>query len=315
MRFRIGSALQWAAAKPARRALAGVVLRAVAPLLPRKPPPPDPIFIVGSPRSGTSLLFYILNRSSRVASLNHESHLLWNMFHSLEDSPTRSHEVSPESITSKERRVLYWAIDRLAEDRRYLDKFPRNSLRVPHLHALFPGAWFVYVKRDGRATVSSIMTGWRTRRRFDSEEKLPVNLSIRGYEGATWSFLLPPGWEKYATGRSLEEVAAFQWTAANRAILDAKESIGTSRWAEVKYEQLVDAPAETVAWLLDRLGLPAEEAVLTWASEIEQHVVKSAVTAPRQGKWREENPAEIQRILPQILPMMEALGYDAIDGM
>jgi hypothetical protein len=307
-----GSVLRWAAPKPRRRALVGAALRAGAPVLPRKAVPRDPIFIVGSPRSGTSALFHILNRSSGVASLGHESHLLWNMFHSPEYSPGRSHEVGPGSITPKERTVMYWIVDRIAGNRRYLDKFPRNSLRVRHLHELFPGAWFVYVKRDGRATVSSIMTGWRTGR-FDSEFKLPVPLSIRGYDGASWSFLLPPGWEAFATGHSLEEVAAFQWTAANQAILDAKRDVDPSRWVEIRYESMVEAPGDTTSWLLDRLGLPREAAVLTWAGEMDSHVNRAAVTAPREDKWREENPAEIDRILPVIAPMMRRLGYDVTE--
>jgi hypothetical protein len=304
-----GAVLRWAAPKPRRRAVVGAALRAAAPILPGKPPPAGPIFIVGSPRSGTSLLFHILNRSSHVASLDHESHLLWNMFHSVDTSPTGSHEIGPGSSAWKERRVMYWIVDRLAGDRRYLDKFPRNSLGVRHLNDLFPGAWFVYVKRDGRATVSSIMAGWRANR-FDSGLRLPVPLSIRGYEGATWSFLLPPGWEAYAAGRSLEEVAAFQWTAANQAILDAKPGVPQSRWVEVKYETLVEEPGETTSWLLDRLGLPIEAGVLEWAGELDTHVTRSAVTQPRSDKWREENPSEVQHILPVIAPMMQRLGYD-----
>jgi hypothetical protein len=309
-----GSAVRWAGATPARRAFASVLLRAMGPALPEKAPPRDPIFILGSPRSGTSLLFKILNHSSRVASLDHESHLLWDLFHPLDHSPTGSHEITPDAITSSERRVLYWIVDRLSGSRRYLDKYPRNCLRVRYLHALFPGAWFIHVKRDGRATVSSIMTGWRTESRFESGERLPLALSIDGFEGTTWRFLLPPGWEAYATGRSLEEVAAFQWIAANEAILEARKDLDASRWVEVKYEALVGAPTQTVGSLLERVGLPREEAVLTWTRDLQRHITVSAVTPPRQDKWRDENPREIEHILPTIAPMMARLGYDVKDS-
>jgi hypothetical protein len=111
----------------------------------------------------------------------------------------------------------------------------------------------------------------------------------------------------------LEEVAAFQWTAANQAILDAKRDVAPSRWVEIKYESMVEAPGDTTSWLLDRLDLPGEPGVLTWASELDGHVTRSAVTAPREDKWREENPAEIHRILPVIAPMMQRLGYDVTE--
>src|SRR5205823_9436338 len=91
---------------------------------------------------------------AHVASLEAESHLLWEMFHDLPAARFSSHEVGPEDITRRERKVLYFAIDRVAAGRRYLDKAPRNCLRVPYLDAMFPGAWFVHLKRDGRAAVS-----------------------------------------------------------------------------------------------------------------------------------------------------------------
>src|SRR2546422_118126 len=82
-----------------------------------------------------------------------------------------------------------------AAGRRYLDKLPRNPLRVLYLQSLFPDASFVFLRRDGRAVVSSLMTGWRSGARFGRGMVPPIPLAIEGYEGTTWKFLLPPGWE------------------------------------------------------------------------------------------------------------------------
>ena len=304
-----GRMLRRAARSRRRRRLARIVLRTAAPLLPRKAPPTQPIFILGSPRSGTTLLFELLGRSPHVASLEAESHLLWEMFHDLPAARFSSHEVGPEDITRRERKVLYFAIDRVAAGRRYLDKAPRNCLRVPYLDAMFPGAWFVHLKRDGRAAVSSLITGWRAPGGMFPGALMPVPLSIRGYEGETWKFIVPPGWEEYASGRSLEEVCAFQWVSANQAILAARERIGTDRWIEVGFEEFVDSPQEQAAQLLERLGLPLDPEVLVHAGSLDRHVTK-AVTPPRPDKWRTENPGEIERILPMIEPTMRRLGYE-----
>jgi hypothetical protein len=180
---------------------------------------------------------------------------------------------------------------------------------VPYLDELFPDARFVFLKRDGRATVSSLMTGWRSDSKVFGGVDVRRALHIRGYEGAAWRFLVPPGWEAYAEGSSLAEVCAFQWTAANEAVLAAKGSVPAVRWVELRYEELVAAPRDTVAGLLDRLGLPAEEAVLDHAAQLDRHVTKVALTAPRADKWRVEHPTEIERILPRIAPTMERLGY------
>jgi hypothetical protein len=304
-----GRVLSWAAPKRRRRRGLGRVARIGAPLLPRKPPPTRPVFVIGAPRSGTTVLFDILNHAPDVASLDRESGVIWDTFHRVEDAGWASHEVSPEEISAHERRFLYWAIDRLALRRRYLDKLPRNTLRVAYLKALFPDASFVFLRRDGRAVVSSLMTGWRSGPRFGRGMVPPTPLSIEGYEGTTWKFLLPPGWETYAQGHSLAEVCAFQWTAANESILAARELVDPTRWVEVSYEEMVEAPHATAKRALDLLELsPAEEA-LRYADELDRHVTKKAVTPPKVDKWRQENGPEIERILPAIEPMMRRLGY------
>jgi hypothetical protein len=183
---------------------------------------------------------------------------------------------------------------------------------VPYLAALFPGAWFVHLKRDGRAAVSSLITGWRSQNGMFPGAEMSRPLSISGYQGHTWKFLVPPGWEAYATGRSLEEVCAFQWVSANQAILQAREQLGGQRWVEVTHEEFVDAPKEQAARLLDRLGLSSDPDVLGYAGSLDRHVTK-ALTPPRPDKWRTENPREIERIVPMIEPMMRRLGYQLED--
>ncbi|MGQ0668931.1 MAG: sulfotransferase family protein [Actinomycetota bacterium] len=303
-----GLLLRYAArSKRKRRALA-TALRVATPALPRRPPPREPIFILGSPRSGTTSLFQLLNRSPRLASLDAESHLLWEAFHPDGRPGWTSHGLGSDSVTPAERRFLHWAIDRLTLGRRYLDKDPRNSLRIRYLRALFPDAWFVHLKRDGRAAVSSLITGWRAAGKQFPGTEMPMPLVIDGYEGTTWRFAVPPGWEEYATGHSLAEVCAFQWVRTNEAILSGMDQAGGERWVELTYEGLVAAPREETQRVLTALGLPADEEVLSYADSFDRHVTK-AVTAPREGKWREENPEEIERILPLIAPTMERLGY------
>jgi hypothetical protein len=269
------------------------------------------VFILGSPRSGTTLLFETLAHSPRLGALPGESHLLWEMFHPIDRArPGRvSHEVGPEDVTPRERRVLYWAIDRIADGRRYLDKAPRNCLRVPYLAELFPGAWFVHLRRDGRAAVSSLITGWRSPGTMFPGTPMPVDVSIEGYDGNVWKFLFPPGWEAYATGHTLAEVCAFQWVAANQAILDAREAMGEGRWVDVRYEEFVEAPVDNIGRVLDRLGVPRDPAVLDAAGLLDHRVTK-AITPPSADKWRRENPEEIASVLPAIDPMMRRLGYD-----
>ena len=289
--------------------MAGAAIRSLVPVFPRRHPPRDPIFIVGSPRSGTSVLFEVLDRSSALASLHGESHFLWELFHASSSPDWTSHQVLPAEISRKERRAIYWMIDAISVDRRYLDKSPRNSLRLAYLHAMFPTAWFVFLKRDGRAAVSSLITGWRSDDPRFPGTRVPIALAIDGYGGQNWKYLVPPGWETYVTGHSITEVCAFQWVAANEAILSAKQEIDPARWVEVRYEDLVRSPIEEAGQLLSRLGLPQDGRVLEYAHGLDRHVTR-AVTPPREGKWQDENAGEIEKVLTTIGPLMRRLGYD-----
>jgi hypothetical protein len=257
------------------------------------------------------MLFQLLDSSGSLMSLGFGSHFLWEMYHPIDRTGWASHAVDSSTITPSERRVIDWSISRITGGARYLDKYPRMCLRVAYLQAMFPDAWFVYITRDGRAAVSSLITGWRTPAKFGQGTRLPVPLEIDGYDGPVWKFLVPPGWREYTSGHSLAEVCAFQWSEANRAVLDAKRMVDTERWIDVRYEDIVDHPVATMENILDRLRLHGDQRVLDHAAQLDRRVTQTAVTPPRRDKWRTENPSEVTSILPQIAPMQQRLGYPA----
>jgi len=301
--------LQWTATTRRRNRVGGTILRTAAPVLPHAAPPRQPIFILGSPRSGTTMLVDLLDRSPSLVSFARGSQFLWEMFHTLQSSGWESQVVRPDEITSRERRVVNWTIHELCGGKRYLDKFPRNCLRGEYLYELFPDARFVAIHRDGRSAVSSLITGWQRAGKFGHGTNMPVTLDIAGYGGGNWKFLVPPGWREYATGHTLAEVCAFQWSEGNAAILRAKERIPAAQWTEVRYEEFLDAPRATASRLLEGVGLPQEEEVLSWAERLDTHVSRTAVSDPSRDKWRSRHGQEVASILPQIEPMMRELGY------
>jgi hypothetical protein len=259
------------------------------------------------------MTFSMLSRSSALGSLPGEGHLLWNLFHE-EDPAGRRPEATPpdatrpEAIAPGERRALYWMIRHLARGRRFLDKTPRNSLQIPYLVELFPDASFVFLARDGRATVSSLMDGWRESDGMFPGRRMAMPIRIEGYAGDRWKFVAPPGWQAYASGHTLEEVCAFQWVACMEAILAAKDVIAPERWMDTTYEHLTASPVEEASRLLTLLGLPQDDEVLEHAANLELRVTR-ATSAPRAEKWRAQNAVAIERILPMIAPTMGRLGY------
>ncbi len=265
-----------------------------------------PIFIIGAPRSGTSLLYAILRSSSDVAHWPGEAHEVWERDHHPAlrgwESNVLDASDADEATRRRIRRSFFLVTGR---NKRLLDKTPRNALRVPFVDAIFPDARFVFLLRDGRDNVNSLINAWRTSRY--RTYRLPETHSIPGVDPHWWKFVLYPGWRDHING-PLETVCAHQWVASNEHALAAKASLA-DRWTEIRYEDLVDDPVNELARVMQWLDLPFEEAVRAKAAATSTTPI-NIVTPPERGKWRRENPTEIEAILPLIEPTMAKLGYD-----
>jgi hypothetical protein len=282
-----------------RRALPLVL---AARVLPPKRLPERPVFVIGCPRSGTTVVFSLLRATPALASIGQEGHVLWESFHHPREHGWSSNALGAGDVRSFERRYLAWAIDALARpgDRRFLDKTPRNSLRLPYLDALFPDAQYVFVQRDGRATVSSLVVAWREREHPAYD--LPVPFHIPGIPERAWHFILPPGWRSY-DGRALEDVCALQYTTATDAVLAFRARLDPGRFVDLRYEDLLRDPAGQMEHVHQALHVPFTDAESRRAREQVRPV------DPGREKWRTATPAEIERVLPAIEPMLERTGY------
>jgi hypothetical protein len=123
-----------------------------------------------------------------------------------------------------------------------------------------------------------------------------------------WKFVLYPGWRADARG-PLEVVCANQWVSCNEQALGGLENIAPGRWTSVRYEELVAHPVVEIGRLMSRLDLPLEPAVRARADAIESTPI-NVVTPPEAGKWRRENPKEIEAVSSRLRSTMEALGYE-----
>jgi hypothetical protein len=266
----------------------------------------SPVFVIGAPRSGTSLLYYILRASSRLAHWPGEAHEVWEADHHPALRGWRSNSLDASDVTDETAARIRRSFFLVTGSRRSLiDKTPRNALRVPFVDALFPDARYVYLQRDGRDNVNSLINAWRTPRY--RTYLLPEPHAIPGVDPRWWKFVLYEGWREDRRG-PLEVVCARQWIACNEAALDAATSIGPERWWRTRYEDLVDDPETEIAKIVDFLGLPYAREIEERAAAVKTTPI-NVVTPPEAGKWRRENPAEIEAVMPLIRPTMERLGY------
>jgi hypothetical protein len=256
---------------------------------------------VAAPRSGSTLLFETLSVSSDLYTLGGEAHAL---VEGLAELRPGAPNVSSNRLTAEHatpdvaRRIVSEVLASLRDARgappppgpiRFLEKTPKNALRIPFFDRIFPDAHYIFLWRDPHENLSSIIEAWRSGQ-WKTYNGLP------GFDGP-WSLLLPPGWEAF-NGRPLEEIAAFQWDVANRTVLDDLARLPRNRWCALTYEALCRDPAASIRRVCEFAGI-------AFAPALAQHVAsplppsRYTLTHPEPGKWR-KNEALIERVLPSV---------------
>jgi len=234
----------------------------VTTLFPLDETAPEPVeqrdpfnFIVGCPRSGTTLIRVMLNESttmalfpeSRIVSryarhrnryersdffdvgrfamdvLNHEKAFQWKLDETnfrrqlAKDKPTDY----PEAVRS-----LFAAFAAQHGKRMYGDKTPTYVMDIPMLARMFPESRFVHVIRDGRKTALSLLEN-----RF-------VSSSV-------------PHAMRY-------------WAARVRSARTAGAFLPADRYMEYRHEDLVREPDTKLREICSFMGIPFEDAMLSY---------------------------------------------------
>ncbi|HID99227.1 MAG TPA: sulfotransferase [Thiotrichaceae bacterium] len=189
---------------------------------------------------------------------------------------------------------------------RLVEKSISNPFRISFIDKVFPDAKYIYIKRDGRANINSLINGWREPNRFFSY-KLPVELKIPGYNYERWKFILPFGWRNYID-KPLEEIVAFQWIAVHNAIeQEFVKPIYNNRLLAIKLEDLSVRPQETLHKISDFIEVPWTR----YFEDLTTHlpVINSSHSDVNFNRWETENKAMIMRIEALIQETMTKMGY------
>jgi hypothetical protein len=278
-----------------------------------RPAMPDPVFVVGCSRSGTTITYETLGAAPQFLKFGWEIPQFWDGLYGPLNNGWHSEAAGAEHARPEHRDAAFRYFYQRLGAGWVLDKTCINVMRVPYLYALFPQARFVFIQRDGRDNISSMIDGWRMGRtdgRFELSLHLgpfPEPVAINGGEFKEWAFFLAPGWREY-NHASLEEVCAFQWVSANRLALDAKKLVPAEQWIHLRYEDLFERPVEMFGEAFARLGIAFTPELQARCANLQPtSIVKGK---PKKQKWREHNPEAIERILPMIRPLMLEMGYD-----
>ena len=273
-------------------ALAGMLTPAYARGWPAGAPQgarPAPVFLIGFPRSGTTLLDTLLMGHPRIHVLEEEP-ILQRVGESLGDFARLP---GLDSAEADRLRALYFAeldaFDPRARGQMVVDKLPLNILGAPLIHRLFPDAKLIFAERHPCDVVLSCFM-----QHFEVNDAMANFLDLGD------------------AARLYDLVLGF-WTRC-RALLPLDVHV-------LRYEALVaDKEAEMRA-LIAFLGLDWDERVLdNQGSAVKRGLIATPsyaqVAQPiykrASGRWRRYRE-QLAPVLPILIPWAERLGYEAED--
>jgi tetratricopeptide (TPR) repeat protein len=128
-----------------------------------RPAPPSaatPVFLIGFPRSGTTLLDQILASHPHVTTLEECDNLIDAADELLGSEAALARWADLPDDAIERLRARYWqrvetGLERAPATPLFIDKVPLNAVRLPLIHRLFPAAKIILALRDPRDVVLS----------------------------------------------------------------------------------------------------------------------------------------------------------------
>lgn len=250
---------------------------------------PAPVFLMGFPRSGTTLTDRILDAHPRFVTLEERDTLVdlqrdfvltpdgLDRLARLDDSTRRDYRAAYR------RRVAAWIEP--APEVTVIDKLPLHSVSLPLIGGVFPDARVVFVVRDPRDVCLSCFM-----QSFELTEAMAHFLDL--------------------------ELTAEYYAAVMDLALTSLERLPVAS-ITVRYEALVEDPETACRALIDFLGADWDPAVLRWHEgqggrqietpsyrQVAQPMYRSAI-----GRWRSYEQ-ELAPVLERLAPLVARLGYD-----
>jgi len=241
-----------------------------------------PVFVVGLPRSGTTLVERIVQSHSGVISVGERIDFAAELSRRIPHT-SRSRRPSPDDlvdlslkVSAAELGASYMARVTPGRDgagARILDKMPINYLYCGLIHAALPQAKILSVRRH------------------------PIDSCYAAYK----AYLTGP----YAFTYKLDELGTY-YQAYQRLIDHWRAILPPDAYQEVWYEDVVRDPARASRQLLQYLDLPWQDSVVAFHASNAASATASAAQIRRPiystsiGKWK--------RLRHQLAPLMSALG-------
>lgn len=207
-----------------------------------------PVFIIGAPRSGTTILGQCLAVAPHI-TYHFEPVLTKSLARFVYERP-RAHPLARIGFRLG---YLILILTSRSWGLRLTEKTPQNCFIIDFLARTFPGAQFVHIIRDGRASaVSYAEKPWLAAASAGSGRREPGGYAYGPYP-RFW--VEPERASEFASTTDLHR-CIWAWRRHVEAARNSAARLPPARYLEIRYEDLVRHPDETLTLVLDFLGTP-----------------------------------------------------------
>jgi hypothetical protein len=256
----------------------------------------QPIFILGSPRSGTTFL------GSCIAELPEISY-----HYEPVATKAAARYIYHQEWNFNQAKQYYWAVYawlmRLHAngDLRFAEKTPRNCFLVDFLYRAFPDAQFIHIIRDGRdSALSHSKQPWLQAAAAKSNLR-----ETSGYRHGPYARF----WVETERVHEFETTSdihrcIWAWRRHVSTILESVQTLPAAQYYELRYENLVTQPQQEAQALLNYLNIHSVE-----SCEKLYHAFARARADSIDGWRRELSAADLQQIDDEAGFLLQRLGY------
>lgn len=248
-------------------------------------PGPTPIFILGLPRSGSTLLEQILASHSKIEgtieqpvlpSIARKAHVLCALNHGGDFLDKIGHLTATELSELGETYIRDGALFRSENTDYFTDKLPFNFLHVGLIHKILPHAIIIDARRN------------------------PMDCGLSLYK------------QHFPTGvdfsYDLEHIGRY-YTQYLR-LMDHFDEVLPNRVFRVQYERLVREPEQSIRSLLDHIGLAFEPACLNFHTT--QRAVRTASSEQVRQPINTKGIGAWRRVEPHLQKLSDSLGRETL---
>ena len=221
----------------------------------------DYCFVVGSARSGTSILGELIASHPEVKYI-FEAHSIWEIAGAgINDGHRYTADYATDDVKEQ---IRNWFQEQSQSAAMVVEKNPRNILRVPFIRALFPEAKIIHIVRDGRDVACSM---------------------VPGCGRDHWSHLKPPSWKEFFSEYSGAERCAMAWKEIME--IGMQDLSGISH-LQVKYEDIVASPDLVAKKIFAYMELDLHPMVSEFCNQITNNT-NNSYHAKYQNQWSESD--------------------------